>query len=357
VLIAFYLFSKYFELRRIRWLFPTGLVMGLACLTRIVGLSVVASFALALLLLETNWRYILSDQSSVAVKHLSFSWRRFFSKEAGLPIREIALILVSSLPLILIWMIYTFVITDGVGNRSLLWHPIGLMTLLQGLKNMFNWLVPQKLVSAKPIFQRLFYIFSLVLFPGLLSIVFLEIRRRLRTTHEQLNNRAESSLAFSLAIYLLIYVLFLVVSISLFDASTPLNTRILSVITVPLIILFAAGLARVWQYVARYQDKARWAIQGVMVVFCFGVVFFGVKDGLTAINRLGQDGLGFASRYLTDSKAIQMIRQMPPITIYTDKPNIIRTYAVEQKKTENLVVWRAYARQTTKFSVILWLTA
>jgi hypothetical protein len=34
-------------------------------------------------------------------------------------------------------------------------------------------------------------------------------------------------------------------------------------------------------------------------------------------------GLGFASRDLTDSKAIRMIREMPPIAIYSDKPNII----------------------------------
>ncbi len=323
MLLAFYLLSIYFEVRRRRWLFFTGLVLGIACLTRYVGISVIASFAFALILLDTNWRYILTGQSTGSSGRISFSWRRFSSKEAALPIKDIALLLATSLPLILIWMVYTYFVNGGLGNRSLIWHPIDQSVLYEAMKHNFDWLAPRRLVITRPETTIYFHFFSLLLIPGVLFGLFWEVWRRYRTQREQLSRKVESATAFVLTLHMVVYVLFLIISISLFDASTPLNYRLLSVAIIPLIILFTGGLAWIWQSGARLNGIAGWGVRIVTGLFCIALVYSGVKDGTIAVNNLSQDGLGFAQRSLTGSEAIQYIREMPPVTIYSNKPTII----------------------------------
>jgi hypothetical protein len=323
MLLAFYLLSIYFEKRRGRWLFYSGVVLGIASLTRYVGLSVVISFALALLFLEPNWRYILTVQENGSFERISLSWRRFSSNEASLPIKEIAILLASSLPLILLWMVYTFFVNGGLGNRSLIWHPINPSDLYEAMKHNFDWLAPRRLVLTHPDTNVIFHAFSLLLIPGLVFGILGEIWWRFKSKREQSLRMVESETAFVLALHILVYILFLVISISLFDASTPLNYRIMSVAIIPLIVLFVGALAWIWQAGARSKNAAGWAARLATGLFCIVLVYSGVKDGTIAINNLSQDGLGFAQRSLTSSEAIQLIRQMPPITIFTNKPPII----------------------------------
>jgi hypothetical protein len=332
LLLAFYLLSVYFEVRRRRWLILTGLVLDIACLTRYVGFSVVASIALAVLLLETNWRYIFTGQSTGVNKHISLSRQRFFSKEASLPIKDLALFLFSSLVFILIWMVYTFFVDGSLGNRSFVWHPIDLSSLFEAMKYNFDWLSPKRLVLAIPLIDSIMHALSLLLIPGLLFGLCWEIWRRYRTEPEQLTGKVETATAFSLSLHMLIYILFLVISISVFDASTPLNSRILSVAIIPLIVLFFSGLAWVWQVTARLNGWVNLTARIAVGLFCIGLVYSGLKDGSNAINNLSQDGLGFAQRSLTGSKLIQYIHDLPPISIYSNKPTIILLLAGKASK-------------------------
>ncbi len=245
LLLAFYLMSVYLEVRRRRWLILTGLVLAVACLTRYVGFSVIASLALALLLLETNWRFILTGQSTGSIRYISLSWRRLFSKEALLPVKDIAIILVTSLPLIMVWMVYTYFVNGGLGNRLLIWHPIDFSVLYEGMKHNVDWLAPNRLML-RPKINITFQAISLLLIPGLLFSLFWEVWRRFHTMREQLTNMVETATAFTLGLYMFIYVLFLIVSISLFDSSITLSSRIMSVAIIPLIVIFSSGLAWIW---------------------------------------------------------------------------------------------------------------
>ncbi len=134
ILAAILFFSLYFDNRRNGWLLLTGLLLGLASLTRFAGLWVLASLILSILFLETDWSSVFSRRAAQPSSRLMIDRLRIFIKKLSLPIKDITLVLVTSLPPILIWVSYTYKVNAGFGNRSLVWHPIPFKTFFEGLK-------------------------------------------------------------------------------------------------------------------------------------------------------------------------------------------------------------------------------
>lgn len=322
LLLAFFTFLLYWEQCRRLWLVITGLVLDIACLTRYVGISAVASFAIVLVLLQTNWRYLLTGRPGSPFRGL-ISWRRLLSKEASFPLMDSAVFLVSSLLFIMIWMVYTYFVTGSLGNRSVVWHPLDFSVLLEGMKGNLDWLVSRKLAITWPVITSFFHVLSLLLIPGLIVFLIEELGRRFRAGATTFSGEVESGAAFNLAFYIIFYILFLIVSISLFDASTPMNIRILSPALILLIVLFSSGLAWLFRFANRLNATPAWGLRLVVAFICIGVVYSGIKDGSIAINNLRQDGLGFAQRSLAGSKTIQYVRNLSPVNIFTNKPAVI----------------------------------
>jgi hypothetical protein len=118
---------------------------------------------------------------------------------------------------------------------------------------------------------------------------------------------------------LAVYLAFLVITLTFFDASTPLNDRILSVIYLPEMILFWSALAWVWSKAGGRLVFVRW----VIATFCVVLIAFSIKDGYTAMIQLGSEGQGFAHRGFSASPAIEAIRQFSPTIFYSNKPGAI----------------------------------
>jgi hypothetical protein len=293
MLLAMLGFVDYYETRAPGKLALAGLALSAAYLTRYAAISLVAAAVAAVILL---W----------LARPGEYEVRRF-------PARALAGMLAAVIIGYLLAGTYTFSASGELGNRSLAWHPISSAQLLDMHKNLLSWLAPDDLLLALPIAGQALSLVSLLVVPGLLAFAGYNLWRLYRRAKPARVTPALAG-ALLLALHVLFYLAFLVISISLFDASTPLNARILAPAFVALIILFAAGLAWLWQRAG----KALW--RALIALAVVALALFTLKDGWDESRYLRQDGLGFANRGWSESPAIAAIKTLPDVTLYSDRP-------------------------------------
>jgi hypothetical protein len=292
MLAAYLCLGKSFDANPWFWLLLAGFLLSLATLTRFAGASLFMTALLMLLLLRPPST-----------------------------LKRLGAILAGALPAILTWQVYSLSASEAgsLGNRLLLWHPPSVQTLFEAVKNLLTWTAPGILLSASPVWGRLLSLVSLLVVPGLLAGLFWMLRQRNMLARQPGGVGSRRALAFTHALHVPLYLGFLVISLTIFDASTPLNDRILSVIYIPELILFASALAWVWSRLHGRPDVLRWSVAASLVL----LVAFSLKDGYAAVGQLGREGQGFAHREISDSPAIQAIHQMPPTILYSNKPGAI----------------------------------
>jgi hypothetical protein len=274
------------------WQVMTGVILSLAYLTRFAGASLFLTAVLVITLLRPS-------------KIL----------------KRIGLMLAGAIPPMLAWLANTLIQggTRALGNRQLLWHPPPIKTLFEAIKNLLTWIAPNDLLAAGSIWGRMLSLFSILILPALIVWLIWVVWHRYSLGKRRGEPEGDFALAFTQGLHLLVYLGFLVVSLTFFDASTPLNDRILSVIYVPELILFSSGLAWLWLRSSGRMVIYRWGI----AIFSVLLVAFSVKDGYAAVQQLGDEGQGFTHRGISGSPAIQVIRELPPTVIYTNKPGAI----------------------------------
>jgi len=292
MLAAYLLLSLTFDHPHWSWPLLTGLLLSLAYLTRYAGVSLVITSALVLVMLRPP---------------------------QGLK-RAVIMLAGIFLP-ILAWMVYGMAITGfgSLGNRQFVWHPISFSILFEAFKNLLTWIAPKDLLAFGSIWGRALSLFSLLLIPALIAWVVWAVWRRLKRIKQQENQQGDITLAFTHALHIPVYLGFIIISLTFFDASTPLNDRILAIIYIPEIILFCSALAWLWNLLERPHAGWRW----VVAIFCLLLVVFSAKDGYAAVIQLGREGQGFAHRGISESPAVEIIRAMPPTLIYSNKPGAI----------------------------------
>jgi hypothetical protein len=282
---TFLCLAQSLESQKWGWFALTGFLLSLAYLTRYAGLSLFITVLLSIFLLSRA------------------------------PIRQSLFTLAGAAPPILVWNLYTLSLSQGgaLSNRQIAWHPAPFATLFEALKNLLTWAASNELIALLPSFGRLLSLLSLLLIPGLLAWLSWIVLQRFRTTRGL-------ALAFVLGLHIPVYLGFLVVSLSLFDAATPLDGRILSVISLPEVILFACGLAWLWQ---RFASKIAWWRWG-LGLFCAFFLLIGIQDGVSAVKQLSTQGQGFAHQGWRESKTIQAIQALPEgLILYSNKPTAI----------------------------------
>ena len=274
------------------WSALTGLFLSLAYLTRYAGASLFLTVVLVVILLKPPKT-----------------------------LKRFGIILAGALPPILAWLGYGLVTSGSgsLGNRQLLWHPVALPTLFEALKNLLTWIAPNDLLAAGLFLGRTLSLVSLLLVPGLAAWLLWAVWHPIKPARKTEKLNGSFALVFTQVVHILIYLGFLVVSLTFFDASTPLNDRILSVIYIPEIILFSSATAWFWNKLNGRIAVLRW----ILAAFCLVLAFFNVKDGYAAMTQLGREGQGFAHRGISGSPAIQAIRLMPSTVIYSNKTGAI----------------------------------
>lgn len=226
-----------------------GVCIGLACLARYMGQSLVMT-ALACL--------VLARGKTVRAK-----------------VTEAAAFLLISLPPILAWMMYNVALTGGAANRRWLWHPPPLSYYGSGLRTVWGWLSPVSLGS-----QRWNAYGGLVLIAAVMAVIWWVVWRARRREPEAFSRIALELVRHPVVLFIPICLGTLVLSRFFLDAITPLDDRNVSPVYLALAILLASLLPLLWKALS---DKP-----AVRVLLCLILMGFLASYGTRVALETGE---------------------------------------------------------------------
>lgn len=291
-LLAFWMFDLYFE-RHHHWLWmiACGTFVGMAYLTRYAGLALIATFAVALLILHTTWRKRLTS---------------------------ISILVASALPWILGWSIRNRLVGGSVTNRAFAWHPLTSENIEPGLRVFSDFLIPieplRRMIFRQP--GAIEALIILVLGGVLVWVIVTAWRYLSNPQQERTGMEAREVLSFTTGLFIFAYLASIVASMLMFDAATKFKLRILAPVLVSLLILLV--VFGIWL------RNRRPAVVLLLTLFVSGVS--GYRQSIT-FNTWAKSELGYASFQWYDSKAMDFLNALPKdVMIYTNEPGAVYLY-------------------------------
>ena len=287
-LLAFLAFFNSFaeeSKKSIRWLIFTGFLTGLSYITRYAALSLFATFAVAIFILLPTWR------------------KRFIS---------FGYFLVGAVPPIFAWMLHNKLVGGSATNRAMRWHPVTLSNIQRGLQEFFDFIIPMRSLWTAWYENYTFLAILLGLFT--IALLFWLLPQALRYFIKPQENTKPEVLPFATTLYIFGYMGSLLVSLTLFDAATPLNDRILSPVYVAVLMMVSYFLHRA---VVQGKMVGRYASIGVAI---FLLAIF-ARSQYDMVQELRQTPTGFASWRWRESVVMEAVRELPEdVAIYTNQP-------------------------------------
>jgi len=279
LIIGLTLLGFYLEKRQYTYLFWSALVVGLAFLDRYVGVVAIGAAVVVIILYNRSWLERVKAST--------------------------VFIVIASAPALL-WMLHNQFSGHRATNREMVFHPITLERIEEGVSTMAGWFsIPDALSWLVP--------------AALISILVLYAYLRLN------NQRGKGNLwplVDTLFIFSASYLLFLPISISLFDAYTPLDDRILS----PFYITVMLGLILWASDVIRSQLQFR-HVRTIIILSM--VLIAGLQLGSLRKHALyaAHNGFGYSSQLWRESPLLKSVASVPKnIIIYTNVPEPVKLY-------------------------------
>jgi hypothetical protein len=197
-----------------------------------------------------------------------------------------------------------------VMNRSMLFHPMSVSAYIaKVIGTLFDFITPLSF----PIEVRL-AIFGLLAASIIAPFILLFNKNLTDINWRSLGIVVPAScLLFSF-----FYLLFLFISISLFDASTPVDSRLLSPV---LVLLIVGAFSAIWTVSQTLKKPVLW-----WCFFFFLVLLIPIKipDAIQSAAALHENGLGYTSKQTRDSESIAFIRSLDGDTrIYSNGEYVI----------------------------------
>jgi 4-amino-4-deoxy-L-arabinose transferase-like glycosyltransferase len=269
-----------------RWWIGAAIATGLAFLTRYAGVTVVITGVIALL-----WFPKTSLVKRIRKAMIFFG--------------------VSVLP-VAIWMLINLLTVGSLTNRGMSYHPIDLDGLLRGLSTVADWFYPPAETSL--LINVLFLISTSLGLALLIGISVLALRDHQNYRGRNTKNTAD----VPFLLFTLIYIVFLLLSVSLFDAQTSLDARILSPIFLSILVVVAARLTNILAQAAH-------AIQVLGLLFTLTLASTHLLAGGGLARKVhARDYKGYNSVYWENLRLIQQVRDLPDSTpIYSNGHDVI----------------------------------
>ncbi len=276
------------------WLLLCAAFTGMAYLTRYSGLALVAAYVVALFFLHADWKKRLAS--------------------AGI-------FLAGFFPWALGWAVRNEIVAENATNRALFWHPIPAENWTRAFRVFSNFFIPveewrRTLFQAGVIEWLTAIVLGAVLAWTLLKGWEFLSKPHQPSTGERSGIESRPVIAFTTALFMFAYIASILASMTLFDAATPFELRIIAPVFVCLMILFV-------YFIARLKDKRREAAV-VLVLVVLGFSFYRQSN---VFARWSKSGLGYASFQWYDSQAMEFLRALPDdVIIYTDEPAAVYLY-------------------------------
>lgn len=272
-------------------LLGASLLVGLACLTRYVGVTLIGAAALGILIF---WRSPLRQRM----------------------VSAFGFCVLSAAPLVL-WIAPNLLATGSTAGREIAFHPVNRDHFWHAAYTFSSWL---RIADMTPGFVWI-SMWSAILV-GAIGIIWLRRRRQQNVAAE---SRPVPQLLTLLVLFVVNYGLFLLFSISFLDANTPLDDRILSPVFVSGLILavFLAG-----EVIRLADDKYRVAASALVGVSLFLLATAYLAHGVSWVSASRSQGLGYSSPRWQQSPLVAEAQLLPVGTvIYSNAPEVIELLA------------------------------
>jgi len=274
--------ARYLKSEKWGWIALSGLLSGLSFLTRYVGAALFGTVLMMVLLFRGDWRKKLTG--------------------AGI-------YLASGLPLPLIWMLRNQAIKGNVANRQLVFHIIPAAKIEEGMRFLWDWLLPDAgdfVSRALPLASIIFYLFIILVAVG--SLLWIK-----RLVKEKQSLQESQYLGISTPIYMLGYLALLVMTLLFLDASPIFEAHIMFPVYTSILILLVMGLKWLW-------DRNQFVIRALVIVAGLGMGLVFAQDTYQSARTISWDAQGFGSTTWMNSEMINVIRQLPEdVPLYSNK--------------------------------------
>ncbi|MCG8460606.1 MAG: glycosyltransferase family 39 protein [Holophagales bacterium] len=268
--VGTYALWKYFHRDEIRWLTLAAGAFGLASLCRYIGVALIAGATLALLLkgrrnLRTRVRSALA-----------------FAVVAVLPAS--------------LWALRNILLFGSPSDRTLVFHPV-LAQKLGGVRiAAMDWASPIAR-SLSEDHRRSLGVLAVAITAFVLGFAVARARSPMSRAPERI-----TTLWTLCGCLIVSYLGLLSLSITFYDAHTPLNPRILSPIVGPVLLLFSSLVDRI--------PRRSFGRKAILVLLLFNQLA-GLGTSAGAVRRGFEDGgVGFASRKWRESATIEWLRRL-----------------------------------------------
>ncbi|MDD5727416.1 MAG: hypothetical protein PHV59_02525 [Victivallales bacterium] len=258
------------------YLVSASLMFGIAAATRYIGFTLFPSviFSLFILCRQSFW----SKFKSAAI----------FLGIAGLPVVS--------------WMIRNLLITQSATNRTATFHPFNLTHVKNLITGMYGFWLP---ISVS-IWIKTFHIAMVIILFGWV----------LKAYFRKQGSVSSLTLPLILAIYSVLYVILLFVSISFFDAHTPVDCRLLLPVYLALVIASAVTIAA--------SSKVYRSLLKAFTVIVFFSVSINTIPAISAAVRIHGFGNEYSTKAWQNALSIKLVYDIPAdMVIYSNGPDAI----------------------------------
>jgi hypothetical protein len=286
-LAAYMLVSLYIVRPRRYVLLAASICVSCAMVTRYLGVTLLPPIILGLLLTDRPLKHKIGD--------------------------SLVVVIIASFPLAS-WLIRNIMTTGSATSRSFAVHLFGIPHAAQMIGTMYDMVLPISLPGWRKILQL-----------GVAAILFLIILALLRRKYhiEAYIRRHAGAVHMVLPalciVFCLTYILFLVISISFFDAFTPLRHRIL----LPAFLAIAvAGISSAWSLSLALDSRRVWY---AFILFVSLSAIINSSRQLDTVVNIRRNGNGYTSQQWRSSETIASVLSLPEdMEIYSNGQDVIQ---------------------------------
>ena len=286
------------------WLIFAATLTAFAYLTRYAGLALLATFLASLVILHPTWKKRLTS--------------------AGI-------FLAGFIPYALAWNIRNRLLTDNATNRQLVYHPITADNVQLGIANFAAFLLPveewrRTLIKIPNLFTAILLIIVLVF---LVWVLFKGWKKFFNPATE-----TPEVLSFISVLYSFAYLASILSSMTLFDASTKFQLRILAPVYINLLIMLVYVSSHLWKSTAATSRLTFYVSRTAVISLAFYIFTTSILNFTSTLTQLRKGGQGYASFQWFDSEAMDFLSQLPegtriysnqvgPVYLYTGRPGYV----------------------------------
>lgn len=286
--LGLFLLGEYFDNRKKSFLVASSVAIGLAVLTRYIGVALIATGFAGLILLNKG-KYTKRILDSI-----------LFSAISSYPIA--------------LWAHRNYQIVGRATDREMIFHPFDLVRIEVGLNTISMFILPPNFSSVAA---------GIILLSGVLGLLVFNLARlgkRGRKNDIDKPERNSKNISLLLCIFLFFYLAVLIVSMSFFDVLTWPTERILLPVFVSLVILASCQLHALLTHSRRKQ-----LLKIACISFFAALSASNMNRGVPLIQDAYSNGYSFANDKDWQQSEIMKVVQAAPsgIVIYSNREDVI----------------------------------